>query len=66
MSYLRGGDWPVIHKPVDKELPRVVARANARAVMRQGTYLPSSTETSYEAARGQESLDMFRRYRTGK
>ncbi len=66
MSWLTGPEWPVIHKPVDKESERIAARANARAIRRSGNYLPSPTETWYEAARGQESLDLFRRLRTGK
>ena len=55
--------------PEENPVTEAVARAKTRAIstiMQGRTYLPSPSETSYEAARGQESLDMFKRYRTGK
>jgi hypothetical protein len=49
----------------------IAAKAGAKAITRRrtylpSTYLPSATETLYEAARAQDSLDLFRRLRTGK
>ncbi len=44
----------------------IAARTGAKAITRRRTYLPSATETSYEEARGQDSLDLFRLLRTGK
>jgi len=54
------------NEPERQGIQHIAAKTDAKAITRRRTYLPSATETSYEAARGQDSLDLFRRLRTGK